>query len=578
LATLKDVDFKTGTIEADFWLSDNRSYPGIIFRKTNNNQFEYVYIRPHRIGLYDDAVQYAPAFNNEVCWQLYFGETYNSKLKVDYNKWVHIKLEVYHDNAKLYVENMETPILNIKQLETENTHGNIQVLSGRKETYISNIKITNTIKKDMRSEINKTVKSDYLKDWEISKLFSKKEFYLDRYPRFYKIYDANWEPVKAENSGLLNITKYRKHSKEKNTIYAKTTIASNKNKRLKLAFGYSDAVKIYLNKQLIYSGNYAYRSRGNSFGGAIALKDTLYLDLKKGLNELFIKSNETFGGWGLKFKAKEKIETVKKAKVSISKDWNFKLSDFCPESVLYDEKTDAIYVSHFDNQFRKRKVPVGFISKLSVEGKMLDSLWVSGLKSPTGMCRYKDKMYIVDRKELVEISIKKQKIIATYKYPKHIVFANDVVCDSRGNIYITNSDASEGVTDILTLKNGKVVSWIASDQFQSLNGMWIDGDELLLGNSVDATLKAIDIKTKKIRTIASLGSGTVDGIRLDRQGDVLVSKWEGVLYHITKQGKVTEILNAIGKFNIADFEYNLNSQTIFVPTFLDNGIRVFKLK
>jgi sugar lactone lactonase YvrE len=194
------------------------------------------------------------------------------------------------------------------------------------------------------------------------------------------------------------------------------------------------------------------------------------------------------------------------------------------------------------------------------------------------MCRYKDKMYIVDRKELVEISIKKQKIIATYKYPKHIVFANDVVCDSRGNIYITNSDASEGVTDILTLKNGKVVSWIASDQFQSLNGMWIDGDELLLGNSVDATLKAIDIKTKKIRTIASLGSGTVDGIRLDRQGDVLVSKWEGVLYHITKQGKVTEILNAIGKFNIADFEYNLNSQTIFVPTFLDNGIRVFKLK
>jgi len=35
---------------------------------------ERVYLRPHRAGLYPDALQYTPTFNGLAGWQLYNGD------------------------------------------------------------------------------------------------------------------------------------------------------------------------------------------------------------------------------------------------------------------------------------------------------------------------------------------------------------------------------------------------------------------------------------------------------------------------------------------------------------------------
>ena len=54
-AWLKDVVFEDGVIEVDVAAGRGRSYPAIIFRRQSEGEYEHVYLRPHRAGLYPDA-------------------------------------------------------------------------------------------------------------------------------------------------------------------------------------------------------------------------------------------------------------------------------------------------------------------------------------------------------------------------------------------------------------------------------------------------------------------------------------------------------------------------------------------
>ena len=63
-------------------------------------------------------------------------------------------------------------------------------------------------------------------------------------------------------------------------------------------FGYSDKVSIFLNDNILFSGNYSFQKREDEFVGVVGLNDAIYLNLKKGDNELLLMITETFGGWG----------------------------------------------------------------------------------------------------------------------------------------------------------------------------------------------------------------------------------------------------------------------------------------
>jgi len=48
----------------------------------------------------------------------------------------------------------------------------------------------------------------------------------------------------------------------------------------------------------LFSGNYSFHKREAEFLGVVGLNDAVYLNLKKGDNELLLMVTETFGGWG----------------------------------------------------------------------------------------------------------------------------------------------------------------------------------------------------------------------------------------------------------------------------------------
>ncbi|HEY0610571.1 MAG TPA: hypothetical protein VGD35_12970, partial [Chitinophaga sp.] len=89
---------------------------------------------------------------------------------------------------------------------------------------------------------------------------------------------------------------------KKNTVFARVTIQADIPGVKKLSFGFSDRARVYLNGQLLYAGTDNFLSRDYRFLGTIGYFDALYLNLKKGPNELWIAVSENFGGWGIKAK------------------------------------------------------------------------------------------------------------------------------------------------------------------------------------------------------------------------------------------------------------------------------------
>lgn len=573
-AELKNTLFKDGVIELDIWTDGTRSYPGIIFRDQENGNFEIVYLRPHRAGLYDDAAQYAPSFNNSIGWQLYHGKGFTSKALIQKEQWVHLKIEVHNSKAYFFLDEAEDPLLDI-DLVHNTTAGKIMLRTWNDKTYFSNFKLSHS-DTSLESNIDTILENNIY--WEISKLQDADKYNSDNRPRLFQDFNLDWEKVEPEKNGLININKYRTAIEGKaNCIYARRLIYSEKNEKTKIAFGYSDAIKVFFNEDLIYSGNYAYRSRANSFTGTIGLFDTLYINLEKGINELFVVSKENSGGWGFNFNVDEKhSHPVVDSSDLIKQKWSTQLSDLVPESAVYDSVNKVIYYTNFNSQPKNSTQSTGYITKMDITGEVIEEMWADDLNRPTGICLYNNKLYVVERSSIAEISTTSGELIKRYNYTDKVSFLNDIINDEEGNFYISNTTRNHEEADIFILKNEEISPWIISDEFSMLNGIYYYEGSLLVGNSGKNKLQKIDITTKSISTIACLGSGIIDGIKIDKRGDFLVSLWRGELFKITKSGEITRLLYSIGKYNIADFEYIENIDLLVIPTFLGKNVRAYQ--
>ena len=91
--SLKNTEFLNGTIEYDIYITERRGFPGINFRKKNENNMELFYFRPHQSGN-PDANQATPVVNGITGWQLYFGPSYSFLYEYNFDNWMHVKLVV----------------------------------------------------------------------------------------------------------------------------------------------------------------------------------------------------------------------------------------------------------------------------------------------------------------------------------------------------------------------------------------------------------------------------------------------------------------------------------------------------
>ncbi|MCB0689373.1 MAG: hypothetical protein KDC53_22700 [Saprospiraceae bacterium] len=241
-----------------------------------------------------------------------------------------------------------------------------------------------------------------------------------------------------------------------------------------------------------------------------------------------------------------------------------------PESVLYDPRRDLIYVSNI-NLNPWEKDGNGFISRLALDGSIIDLKWVEGLNAPKGMGILDDHLFVADIDEVVEIDIATAKVLNRYLIEGNPTL-NDITV-GNGIVYISGSDSNK----VFALKDGTMETILEGD-FGRPNGLFIEPERLLMLTSNSSELKEFDLESKTSNTLVS-GLGHGDGIVPAGDGDYLASNWQGEIFYIPSTLEKKQLLDTRKEeTNAADIEYVIEKRMLFVPTFFKNSVIAFQFE
>lgn len=255
-----------------------------------------------------------------------------------------------------------------------------------------------------------------------------------------------------------------------------------------------------------------------------------------------------------------------------------------PESAYFDKGSQAWYVSNLGGGFvTLEEDGYGWISKLDKDGKIVKGRWIEGLNAPTGMASVGNKLYVADRGCLVEIDIKNAKILRKIPLAKS-EFVNDVAAAPNGDIYV--SDTFTNTIYRLPL-NGKIENFYTSEALEYPNGLWVDGNQLVIATwgpmtnratfetSRKGTLKKLNLQTKQLTNVgAGLPIANMDAV-VKYGSSYYVSDWTGGrLLRVDEGGKVKVMLTGYNQF--ADLGIDVERGVIMMPE-MSTG-RVFTIQ
>ena len=301
-AVLNDVNFHNGTIEFDIAFPQGRGFPGIIFRIQDFTNYEELYIRPHQSGN-PDANQYTPIFNGLAGWQLYYGEGHAAPVSYKYDAWNHVKLVISGTVGEVFINDMSKPLFQIYELKHGDVSGQI-ALKGNANAHFANFSYTQEDNPSLMLPIKELPKPEenIISSYQVSQAMTADVVAGKTELNTSKLSELSWTTAGIEFTGTLNIARIAKMDRaaNKNTALVRMMITSNSDQIKKLDFGYSDEVAVFVNHKAVYGGQRTFRSRDYRYLGTIGFFDSLYLDLKKGENEIVFVITEGFGGWGIK--------------------------------------------------------------------------------------------------------------------------------------------------------------------------------------------------------------------------------------------------------------------------------------
>ncbi|MFD2574411.1 SMP-30/gluconolactonase/LRE family protein [Spirosoma soli] len=260
--------------------------------------------------------------------------------------------------------------------------------------------------------------------------------------------------------------------------------------------------------------------------------------------------------------------------LKLVKAWETDTTLRVPESVLYDGK-NTLYVANIDGKADELDGS-GFISKVSLDGKIENLRWTSGLNAPKGMGLFKNRLYVTDVYRLVAINTETGQAEKTWDAVNQKgAFLNDVTVANDGTVYVSDSRSDK----IYRLKDDNWEVWMEGEQLDKPNGLLAVGkDRLMVGATKKGELRSVDINTKTSTTIAD-GMTVTDGIVPEGKGNYFVSDWNGQIFHVMGSGQKEKLLDTREqKVNSADIEYVAKKKLLIVPTFFGNKLIAYRVE
>ena len=231
---------------------------------------------------------------------------------------------------------------------------------------------------------------------------------------------------------------------------------------------------------------------------------------------------------------------------------------------------------------------VGWVSKLAVDGSVIDSRWATDLQNPMGMRVSGKRLWINNITEIVGLNLDNPNDRIVHPIDGAISL-NDLATDSSGHAYVSDSMNSRVVrVDLATGENSTYISTLPS----SPNGVLIQGDRLYIASwgvmsdrpeeraewitKTAGDLYWVSLKdSKKSRHIIVPELGNLDGVEIDQKGNIYVSDWEsGKLYKISSGAKMVVDLGQYGQ-GLADIGLNSLTGELVLPVMLSSEVLFF---
>lgn len=253
--------------------------------------------------------------------------------------------------------------------------------------------------------------------------------------------------------------------------------------------------------------------------------------------------------------------------------WSVSEGLFEPESVAIDEDRGHIYASNVVGYGLNGQ---GYISRLSMSGRMIEAKWVEGLNGPTGMVLRGDRLYFADVNELKILDIDAAQVVESFKTDHTNPCLNDVAITDDGTVFVSGSCSHT----IYKLEGDKLVPFIQDrNALKFVNGLFVSGELLLSGGW--------QIRLWNRFTGAPLADGPVtlqsdvrdiDGIAWDGSAFLLSMVDDARLWRLQADGVAVPISDEA--FHAVDFWYDDKTGLLVMPQILgekDHRISAFRL-
>jgi len=250
-----------------------------------------------------------------------------------------------------------------------------------------------------------------------------------------------------------------------------------------------------------------------------------------------------------------------------------------PESVYYDAGSGFLYSSQIVGD-ASAKDGNGRIVKLTLDGKVVDANWITGLNAPKGMRAHQGTLFVADIDEVIAIDIMAGRISSRVKTDAK--FLNDLATAPDGAVYATDSFQNR----VYVVRNGMASVFVESPQLELPNGILVDGGRLIVatdgrpargGGGTPGSLFAVDIASRAITQVTTQAIGTPDGLESDGRGGYIVADvGGGRIFHVTASGDARQIRQLDRQ--PADICYIPARKLLVVPHLGLNRVSAYELK
>lgn len=250
-----------------------------------------------------------------------------------------------------------------------------------------------------------------------------------------------------------------------------------------------------------------------------------------------------------------------------------------PESAYVDVDAGIIYLSQivgagdeFDGE--------GMISKVSLEGEMLEEHWVEGLNAPKGIRSHDGTLYVTDIDAVVAIDMESGE---SRRIPVDgATFLNDVATGPNGEIFVSDMRNSR----VVGLRDDGEPFFYGLQGYECPNGLLVHEGQLIVGgwdSSGEITdtgighLFSIDYENPIGKTlITPEPAGNLDGIEIDGDGGYIVTDWKsGKVLHISGEGDVHTLMELTQ--GTADHAYLPDQHLLILPRMMEGTLVAYDI-